>query len=287
MRRAGVLLVVASLLGGCGRGSAPREASEGAHREARALVETGEYDAALAKLAGAGDPEALYLMGRAWVGKAGGARRTLSGRLGPEETQALDLFQQAVGARPDHAAAHLAIAQLLAPYAVASVTAGTSSPEGAAGPAITVDRVLKAFGGAVQADPADTTAVNGLIDFALQVDRPEEAEAGFEELTRRDRENPDILVRFGDFLAGPGEDPEAAQGVYAQALIWRPDDMATHLKIADLYIDAALERLEADQYVAVEAQLREARKHVVGSGSAQAERLRDAERALAHASGRR
>lgn len=285
MRRAGVLLVVVSLVGGCGPGSAPREASEGAHREARALVERGENDAALVNLAGAGDPEALYLMGRAWVGKAEGARRTLSGGLGPEETQALDLFQQAVVARPDHAAAHLAIAELLAPYARASVTAGPPAPQGAG--VITVDRVLNAYGRAVQADPADTAAVNRLIEFALQVNRPEEAEAGFEELTRRDRENPEILVRFGDFLAGPGEDPEAAQGVYAQALIWRPDDMDTHLKIADLHIDAALARLEADQYVAVEAQLREARKHVVGSGSAQAQRLRDAERALAHASGRR
>jgi tetratricopeptide (TPR) repeat protein len=199
--------------------------------------------------------------------------------------QAQDLFEQALAARPDHAAAHLALAELLAPYAL--LAPGGRDDESRAGPVVTVDRVLRAYGGAVQADPADTTAVNGLIDFALKAGRNQEAAEGFRELTRRDRENPEVLIRFGDFLAGPGENPEEALGVYSQALIWRPDDQATHAKIADLHIDAALAHLELDQYVAVEAELREARKHVRGKDSPQARRLRDAERALAHASGRR
>ena len=244
----------------------------------------GDFDGVLADLAGESDADALYLMGRAWVGKAGGDARTLSGRLGPEEMQAQDLFQQALAARPDHAQAHLALAELLAPYALLSQE---GKDETDAGPVVTVDRVLRAYGGAVQADPADTVAVNGLIDFALKAGRTREAAAGFRELTRRDRENPEVLIRFGDFLAGPGENPQEALGVYAQALIWRPDDQATHAKIADLHIDAALSHLELDQYVAVEAELREARKHVRGTDSSQARRLRDAERALTHASGRR
>jgi hypothetical protein len=288
MRRVGILALVVPLLGGCGQESAtPEGGPAGPHPEARSLVERGEYDAALADLAGDGDPEALYLMGRAWVGKAGGDRRTLSGGLGPEEMQALDLFQQAVAARPDHARAHLAIGDLLAPYALASPAPAALDAAAGAGTVATVDRVLEAFGAAIQADPADITAVEQLIDFALETDRAPEAAAGFRELTRRDRENPAVLVRYGDFLAGPGEDPAAALGVYGQALIWRPDDKGIHLKIADLHIDAALVRLELDQYAAVEAQLREARKHMVVPGSSQARRLQDAERALAHASGRR
>jgi tetratricopeptide (TPR) repeat protein len=289
MSRTAAPLLVVLLLGGCQQGPAPVEGTAGAHSDARALVERGEYDAALAELAGASDADALYLMGQAWVGKAGGARRVENGRLGPEEMQALDLFQQAAAARPDYGAAHLAVADLLAPYALAAKS-GSATRHGAAGseggPVITVERVLAAYAAAVQADPADTEAPSQLIEFALKAGRPQDAAAGFQELTRRDRENPDLLVRYGDFLAGPGKDPEEAERVYAQALIWRPDDAGTHLKIADLHIDAALEHLEVDHYAAAEAELREARKHVVDQGSAQARRLRDASRSLTDASGR-
>jgi hypothetical protein len=247
------------------------------------MIERGEFDAALAELAGSSDGEALYLMGRAWVGKAGGDQRTLTGSLGPEEMQALDLFQQAVAARPDLARAHLAIADLLAPYALAAQAAPSADP----GTAVSVDRVLEALAAAVQADPADTAPVEAMIAFAIKADRKRAAAEGFRELTARDRENPDLLVRYGDFLAGPGEDPEGALGVYGQALIWRSDDQATHLKIADIHIDAALVHLESDAYAAAEARLREARKHVSGDSSPQARRLKDAEGELARASGRR
>jgi len=289
VKRTGAPLLALLLLVGCQQGVAPLEETGGTHPEARALIEQGEYDAALAQLSGASDAEALYLMGRAWVGKAGGARRAENGRLGPEEMQALDLFQQAVAARADYGAAHLAIAELLAPYALAAESGGGERPNPAAsggGPAITVERVLAAYGAAVQADPADTEAPTRLIEFALKAGPPRDAAAGFQELTRRDRENPDLLVRFGDFLAGPGEDPVEAERVYGQALIWRPDDVETHLKIADLHIDAALEHLKVNHYAAAETEMRQARKHIVDKASAQARRLRDAERSLADASGR-
>lgn len=289
MTRTGASLLVVLLVGGCQQDPAPAAGKGGAHPEAQKLVEQGEYDAALAELAGASDAEALYLMGQAWVGRAGGARRTENGRLGPEEMQALDLFQQAVAARADYGAAHLAVAELLAPYALAAEAGSAARADPASsggGPVVTVERVLAAYAAAVQADPGDTAAPSQLIEFALKAGRPQDAAAGFLELTRRDRENPDLLVRFGDFLAGPGEDPAEAERVYAQALIWRPDDVGTHLKIADLRIDAALEHLKVDHYAAAEAELRAARKHVVDSGSPQARRLREAERSLADASGR-
>ena len=283
MKRAGVLLLLASLLAiGCERGrGGSGKAGEGIE-EARALVEKGEYDAALARLGGAADAESLYLLGSAWAGKARLTGRGGSDQLSPEETQALAFLERAVLARPDHMAAHLEIAELLAPYAVAAQGAAAG-----AGAGVSVDRVLGAYGAAVQADPEATEALEALIEFATRVGRLPEIEAGYREWMRRDRENAEVLVRFGDFLAGPRQDPEEAQGVYAQALMWRPDDDTTRLKIADINIEAARGYLERDQYAAAAARLREARKYVGTAASAQATRLREIEARLADASGRR
>jgi tetratricopeptide (TPR) repeat protein len=281
MRRAGVLaLVVLALAPGCRRGD--QQGPRGAIEEARALIEQGDYDGALARLGAGSDAESMYLLGRAWAGKAAGRAPAPDGTLSPEESQALEFLERAVAAQPDHAPAHLAIGNLLAPH-VRTAAAGSAAP----GSGVTADRVLEAYGAAVQADPADTESVQALIDFAIRVGRPSAAKAGFEELVRRDRENPDVLVRFGDFLSGPGHDPEAALGVYAQALIWRPDDNETRLKMADIHLDAARGHLEQRAYVAAEARLREARKLVVDPASPQARRLRELEGELADLSGRR
>ncbi len=285
MTRARFLLLLAPLLAvGCEREGGGSAA--GGIEDARALVERGEYDAALARLGGADDAEALFLLGRAWAGKARQGGPPGSGPLSPEETQALQFLERAVRARPDHAAAHLEIANLLAPHAPVAPAGAPGVAEGAAS-GVGVNRVLGAYGAAVQSDPADTEAVEALIEFATRVGRLPEVEAGYREWMRRDRENGEILVRFGDFLAGPGQDPEEARGVYAQALMWRPDDDATRLKIADINIEAARGYLERDKYAAAEARLREARKYVGTAPSPQATRLREIEARLANASGRR
>ncbi len=96
-----------------------------------------------------------------------------------------------------------------------------------------------------------------------------------------------MLVRFGDFLTGPGQDPEGALGVYAQALIWRPDDTGTRLKMADVHLEAARGHVDRREFVAAEARLREARKFVVDPGTPQARTLREVENSLADVSGRR
>jgi hypothetical protein len=284
MRRAGVLALVAlalALAPACRQGD-HQGGPQGAIEEARALIEQGDYDGALARLGAASDAESLYLLGRAWAGKAASRAPAPDGTLSPEESQALDFLERAVAARPDHAAAHLAIGNLLAPH----VRTGGTAPA-TPGSGVSADRVLEAYGAAVQADPADTESVQALIDFAIRVGRPAAAKAGFEELVRRDRENPEVLVRFGDFLTGPGQDPEAALGEYAQALIWRPDDNETRLKMADIHLDAARRHLEERGYVAAEARLREARKLVADPASPQARRLRELEGELADLSGRR
>ena len=99
--------------------------------------------------------------------------------------------------------------------------------------------MLRSFGDAMQADPAGIVAVEEMIRFATAAGRVSAADGGFQELVRRRREDPAVLVRYGDFLAGPGGNPDGALARYAQALIWRPDDTATRLKMAEIHLAAA------------------------------------------------
>jgi tetratricopeptide (TPR) repeat protein len=287
---AALALAAVALVAGCKRESGSGR-PQGPHAEARALIEQGKYDAALARLGGGeGDPDALYLLGRAWAGKARLAGIPFGPELRPEERQALDFFERAVAARPGLAAAHHAIGDLLAPHALAGLAAprsrGARGASPAAVPEVSVDRVLEAYGEAVQADLGDTSAVNALIAFALKAGRTREAEQGFEELVRRDRENPDVLVRFGDFLAGPGGKPKEALSRYAQALIWRPDDIATRSKMADIHLDAARRHLDEREYPAAESELREAQKLVSDPAPPEAARIREMKAAIAEVRGR-
>ena len=289
---AGALLLVLSLLPGCRRNAAgPEGGSDDPLAGARALVEEGRFDEAIARLGDGADADALYLLGRAWAGKGERAPvpTPLPGSpagaplpLKPEEARALAFFERAVAARPDHAAAHLATAQLLAPHALAAAQKGAAGGGGVA----TVDRVLRSFGDAVQADPSATAAAEAMVQFATRAGRIAEADAGYQELVRRRREDPDLLVRYGDFLAGPGGNPEGALAQYAQALMWRPDDTATRLKAADLHLAVVSGLLSQQQYASAEARLKSARKLVTDPASPQAARLRELEGRLREIRGR-
>jgi tetratricopeptide (TPR) repeat protein len=284
---AGALLLLAA----CRRGPEGPGAAADPLAEARALVDEGRFDEAIAALPEGADPEALFLLGRAWAGKAEtapvptpvpGAGAPSGPLLKPEEARALALFERAVSARPDHAGAHLAIAELLAPHALLEVSRGG----GGTVPGGTVDRVLRSYGQAIQADPAGTVAAEAMIRFAVRAGRVSEADGGFQELVRRRREDPELLVRYGDFLVGPGGDPEGALARYAQALIWRPDDAATRLKMADIHLASAASLLGQQQYAAAEARLRDARRYVADPASPQAARLKELEGRLGEIRGR-
>jgi tetratricopeptide (TPR) repeat protein len=264
--------------------------------EAKALLDERRFDEVIARLGETGDAESLYLLGRAWAGKAEaapvptpapGSTVPAASLLKPEEERALSSYERAVAARPDLARAHLAIAELLAPHslAMAAATRGRGAPP-AGGTDLSVDRVLRSFGEAVQADPAGTVAAEAMIRFATAAGRAAEAEAGFQELVRRRREEPDLLVRYGDFLAGAAGKPEDALAQYAQALIWRPDDTATRLKMADIHLAAASALLGDRQYAASEARLKEARRFAVDPASPQVARLREIESRLREIRGR-
>ena len=283
---AGALLLLAGPA--CRRGPAGA-AAEDPLAGARTLVEERRFDEAIAAVGEQGDAEALYLLGRAWAGKAQAAPVPtpvpgVSGwtPLKLEERQALAFFERAVGARPDHAGAHLAIANLLAPHALAAARRGGGAAAGNG----TVTRVLQSYGRAMQADPAGTAAVESMIRFATAAGRVSEAEGAFQELVRRRREDPDVLVRYGDFLAGPGRNAEGALAQYSQALIWRPDDTATRLKVADIHLAAASTLLTEREYAAAEVRLRDARRFVADPASAEAARLRELEGRLREIRGR-
>ena len=288
---AAVLLLAAPAA--CSR-KAGESAGQDALAESRGLVEAGRYDEALARLGDASDPDAAYLAGRAWAGKAQGAPTSA---LKPEEERALAFYERAVAARPQFADAHLAIAELLAPHAAAAAASaagaatrlaphGKVAPPAAAALDPLVARVLGSYATALQSDLGGTRAGEELIDFAIRVGRPGEADAGFQELLRRRREDPALLVRYGDFLAGPGGKPEAALAQYAQAIIWKPDDTKTKLKMADIHLAAAAQHLRDLEYVAAEARLKEARRYTVEPSSPQAARLAELEGRLRDVRGR-
>jgi tetratricopeptide (TPR) repeat protein len=282
---AGALLLLAG--SSCRRGPAGT-AAEDPLAGARTLVEERRFDEAIAAIGDRGDAEALYLLGRAWAGKAQAAPASTAvpeGGAGvplkPEEQQALAFFERAVVVRPDLAAAHLAIAELLAPNALAAVRRG-----GAAAGDGAVARVLQSYGRAIQADPAGAAALESMIRFATAAGRVAEADSAYQELIRRRREDPDLLVRYGDFLAGPGDKAEGALAQYAQALIWRPDDTATRLKVAGIHLDAAAALLAQREYLGAEARLRDARRFVADPASPEAARLRELQGRLAEIRGR-
>jgi tetratricopeptide (TPR) repeat protein len=270
--------------------------------EARGLIGERRYDEALGRLGDAADPDAAYLAGRAWAGKAEtaplpapAAGVSQAAQLKPEEERALGFYERAIAARPEFTDAHLAIAQLLAPHAVASGAASAAArvaPRGKQAGAAPVpadrlvERVLQSYATALQSDLGGTQAGEELIAFAIRVGRPGEADAAFQELVRRRREDPALLVRYGDFLAGAGGKPEAALAQYAQALIWKPDDTKTKLKMADIYLAAAAQHLRDLQYVAAEARLKDARRYAVDPASPQAARLAELEGRLRDVRGR-
>jgi tetratricopeptide (TPR) repeat protein len=283
-RRAPGAAALLLLAAACGRdGGSSGGAAADPLAEARMLLAESRYDEVLARVGEAADPDAAYLAGRAWAGKAASApvptpvpgAPAAASRLKPEEERALSAYERAVAARPNFVDAQVALAELLAPHALQAVAAAPRVRPGAPVPPADplVERVFRSYADAIQSDLAATRAAEGLIDFATRAGRTGEADAAYQELVRRRREDPALLVRYGDFLAGPAGKPEAALAQYAQALIWKPDDASSKQKMADIHLAAAATHLRDLQYVAAEARLKQARRYTVDPASPQAARL--------------
>lgn len=298
-RTAAVALASACVLAGaaCGKGGAPGAGAKGGAQRPLALVEEHRYDEAIAGIGDASDADSLYVLGRSWAGKAALAPvpapepgQTLP-PLKAEEARALGFLERAVAARPDHAGAHLAMGDLLAPHALARVEAERLRPKGSSfapppGVDASPERVLRCYADAMQSDPAGTEAGEHLVRFATAAGRWAEGDAAYQELLRRRREDPDLLVRYGDFLAGPRGNPDGALAQYAQALMWRPDDGATRLKMAEIYLRAASAHVGKREYAAAEERIREAKRLGFDQASSQAALMRDLEQQLRDIRGR-
>jgi hypothetical protein len=280
--------------------------------EGRALLEQGQADAARAKLQEApDDPESQVLQGRAWARKAEsaplptppptagdlprGVAPPAAPEFKPEEVQALGLYEKALAARPDLGGAHLGIAELLAPHAIRRFDRQRESaasrsaprrrrskapeptpvaPEGdSQGIDYGIERVVRAYEFAARSDDAGLAAADGLIAFGTRVGRLDAAESGFRHLLEKVKENPEPLIRYGNFLVEQKKDGAAAIEQYRQALIWKPDDESTRLRIASIYLARGKEHFDSQQFAVAEAEFKQAAKWVA-PGSLQAEQLR-------------
>lgn len=265
--------------------------------EARALLERGQADLAIEKLAQSpGDPEALYYLGLAWAKKAEsaplptpapllsplprGATPPAAPEFKNEELQALQAFEKSVAAQPTQGRAHMALAELLAPHALRGHEAeaarrkqparrGKSAPPEAQssmisqGEDFSPERVIRAYQMAVRNDPDSPGTVEAMISFATRVGRLDAAEDGYRELVRREKEKPaEPLVRYGDFLARDKKDGAAAIEQYSQALIWQPDDDEVRGKVADIHMAWGAESLAKGEFAAAEVRFKTAQKYI-------------------------
>jgi hypothetical protein len=317
-RRALAALVVLLLAACRGRtgGSGGDSAAPDPLAEARELLQQGQADAALARLQGASDPEALLLQGRAWAKKAEmaplptppplasplprGAAAPAAPEFKFEELQAIDCFERAVAAKPELAAGHLALAELLGPHALARRHEEAANPahrprRGAApepgmaalpGPDASPERVLREYRLAAQAGTSDKAAVDSWVLFATSVGQVEDADAAFQELLKREKEKAEPFVRYGDFLLVSKKDAMGAIAQYSQALMWKPDDEAVKAKIAEIYLGIAADHLAHQQYASGEARLKDAQKYIGDRASAQGMRLQDLQQQVAQIRGR-
>jgi tetratricopeptide (TPR) repeat protein len=273
-------------------------------QETQALIERGQLDEALARLdAGSGDPDALALLGTIWAKKAESAPLPTPPPLPSpapkkatpppapefkvEEITALGFLDKALAARPGHPGASLALAQLLAPHAIrrfdleeaASRKPRKAQPAAAAAtsgePDYSPNRVGEVFKAAVAGSPTAGEPVEQLYQFATRVGRMDDAQWALEELLKRQKEKPEPLVRYGDFLRDQKKDPRAAIERYREALIWRPDDAETLAKIADIYIGEGIEFYGKNQWAVAQARLQEAQKYVKNPNSPQGLKIKD------------
>jgi tetratricopeptide (TPR) repeat protein len=179
----------------------------------------------------------------------------------------------------------MGLAQLLAPHAQRRRAAAQAlsrarrrAPQ-TPPPVDTVDaspeRVIRAFQAAARADPQWKDPLESLILFADAVEHLDAADQAFRQLIDRDRENPDLLVRHGDFLLGRRKDRVAAVARYREALLWRADDAGARQRIGEVYLEMGIEHFDARQYAVAEERLREAQKWIGDATTPAGDRLRD------------
>ncbi len=283
-------------------------AGTGGLGEARSLLEAGDADGALARLSGIEGPDAAVLAADAWGKKAetaplptpeplpaGSPKGAVPVRpeFKPEEVRALELYQKAAGGLDRDPRPHLGMARLLAPHArrqfdrqeeakrrpppkakgrrAAAPPMVTPPP----GPDSSPATVLKAYRAAVAASPpSDKAVLEETYAFAVRTGQLDDADWVLLQAVERDKENPEPLVRYGDFLAQVRKTHDAAISQYRQALIWRPDDVAIKEKISEVYLQMGRAHYEQNEWALAESRYLEALKWAPDPTSAQNQRIK-------------
>jgi tetratricopeptide (TPR) repeat protein len=248
--------------------------------------------------ASAVSPEGLCLQAAAWAKKAetaplptpealppGSPRGAVpvTPEFKPEELKAIDFYERAIAVAPDDPRAQLGLARLLTPHAqrrhdaqVAAAAAAAKKPVRVArgkrapepvtppppppGPDASPARVARAYRTAVQALPSDAAALEAYYTFAVRTELLDDADWVLKQAIARDKENPDPLVRYGDFLTNVRKQPDEAIAAYRQALLWKSDDKAIKEKIGEIHLSRGMEHLQQTEWALAEASYREAQK---------------------------
>ena len=280
----------------------------GVASQAMGLLQSGQPDQALAQLdASTGDADQLAVLGAVWATKAetaplptppplaspapGRAVTPAAPEFKAEELTALGFLDRALEARPGHPVASLALARVLAPHAVRRFELEKAAKQRKGGakalpaaPGSTdfrPERVVEALRAAVTGMPTSREPIETMIAFASRVERYEDAEWALDELVKLDKEKPEPLVRYGDFLRDQRREPHQAIERYRQALIWKPDDESVLGRIADIYIGQGIEAFDRQQWAVSQSRLQEAQKYVRNPNSPQGLRIRDYQSRLA------
>jgi hypothetical protein len=257
---------------------------------AKSLMDQGQLDAALAKLQELpDDPIGIYYQGVIHVRKGLASPLPEMGYR-DEDKLAAQLLERAIAAKPEFAAAHFTLAELLVPYVRQHHSPGRKRPARAPSPApdepdASPERVARAYQAAVQHDKTSRAPIDALIKFAREMKRPDDADLAFRELLARDKEKSEPHVLYGDFLAKEKKDRIRAVEQYQLAIVWSPLDQSLKDKIGETYVEWAQEHFDAGEWANADARLKDGQKFVA-PGSPHFERFKELQAKLRQVRGR-
>jgi len=259
-------------------------------QEGKALLDAGQLDEALAKLAELpDDPVSLYYQGVIYVRKGKATPLPESGYR-PEDKNAAILLERAIAAKPEFAAAHFTLAEVLLPYTeqhhgpAKKKAARAASPAAPDDPDSSPERVARAYQAAVQYDKSSRAPIDALMKFAREMKRPDDADIAYRELLLREKESAAPHIAYGDFLAREKKDPLHAIEQYQLALVWTPQDAVPNVpkeRIGTVYLDWAEDHFTKGEWANAAARLKDSQKWVSDPASPAGQRLRALQTKLA------
>ena len=252
-------------------------------QEGKALMDKGQLDEALAKLAELpDDPVSLYYQGMIYVRKGMATPLPETGYR-PEDKNAAILLERAIAAKPEFAAAHFTLAGVLLPYTEQRYGPSRKKPARAAAapapddPDVSPERVARAYQAAVKYDKTSQAPIDALLKFARDMKRPDDAEVVYRERLERQKEGAAPHMAYGDFLANEKKDRVKAIEQYQLALVWTPQDAVPNVpkeRIGSTYLDWAEEHFEKGEWANAAARLKDSQKWVTDPASPAGQRLR-------------